>query len=192
MDSILKNSFYSSSKDKKTSKSNLLKIFLLIGVVFFAHTLSAVEPEPEAVGTDPSETMSINTNSTDCPDKCMKSGKCDKQCRTRVIAEQQMIEKITAVYAKSIESSTPEQIAVVDQSRFCPKETIQFKLPTGAVIPLANAQAYKGATSDHAICTAANGFYPPATPAPQDQAPFNSDSSDACYTYYYTDRKSVV
>ncbi len=162
----------------------IMMITLLGVVMVWAADPTTTTTQPE--GEDPENTMIINTQTADCPQKCMKSGRCDKLCRSRVVAELQMIEKIQMIFTQSLQAAEPAQQLVIDQSRFCPREVIQIRSPA-AVLPLANLQGFKGALSEHSICTAANGYTVPGPPPPVQHPAFNHTewSADRCFQNDY-------
>jgi hypothetical protein len=137
------------------------------------------------VSENEAERLSITIDQTECPEKCIKSNnRCDLNCRTRHYAELNLVELINVRESLALARSTPTQVQVIDQKKFCAKETVQFKTPSG-VLSLVNPQAYKGEFSDHSVCTASHGYVlslfknPDPTPTtPVDEVGI---SSDGCY-----------
>lgn len=179
---------------KSKLKIKLVQI-LVVSVVFsFAHSLFAVDSDTLALGADSNETMVINSSSAACPDKCMKNSKCDKSCRSRDVAEKQMIEKIMSVYKKNQDSVESAHAVAIDQNRFCPKESIAFKNANNQVIFLPIEQGFKGSFSDFQICNSTNGYHAPPTPANLVEAPqlLKSNDPDGCYEYSSTYTPTTV
>lgn len=127
--------------------------------------------------------LAITVDQTQCPSICQKSGgRCDRSCRQRYYGELGTMEMINLRESRALSNSTPIEVAVIDQSKFCAKETVQFSTPAGPV-NLTNPQDFKGAFSDHGLCNASYGYSTAYVPPPQPYPPYDvtSITGDGCY-----------
>jgi hypothetical protein len=148
-----------------------------------------------AENADPDK-ITVKVTETACPNVCVKpSGNCDKKCRKRFYSEQQTLEIINLRESKALDSAEPVQVAVVDNSKFCAKESVRFKTPL-ASLNLTNPQKFKGDFSDHSgFCTTANGYSTLYVPPPQPHAGlYQADviTADGCYKVSRTLGRRVV